>query len=513
MAHVRRSDVHSFAVTALRRALRLSRGPPLLRRVRPTSFNDPSGEAGKEVRGDDRRGRRRRRPSDGSCSAPPTSPAPSSASPTRSSRRPAAPPTSCCSASRPAASPLARRLAARDRARSSGADVAGRHRSTSRCTATTCGCAASARWRPTAARRRRRRPAGRPRRRRPVSPAAPSAPRWTRCATTAGPRAVQLAVLVDRGHRELPIRADYVGKNVPTARDEHGAGAARRDRRPRTRCCVEPRTARAATEEPGEAPALRRPTSSRRRRAAVLDTAERLDAGAGRPRGAEAADAARPHGGQPVLRGLHPHPDLLRAGRPSGCPPTSINFSAKGSSVSKGESLKDTALTLRGDGRRRGRRPAPGLRRAAPAGRPGSGGSVRQRRRRHPRAPDPGAARRVHAARSGSAGSTGGGSAIVGDVLHSRVARSNVLLLATLGAEVTLVAPPTLLPVGRGAAGRAEVVLRPRRRAAQAGRGDDAAGAAGADERRVLPVAPASTAARYGLDRAPDGAAARRTRS
>ena len=37
---------------------------------------------------------------------------------------------------------------------------------------------------------------------------------------------------------------------------------------------------------------------------------------------------------------------------------------------------------------------------------------------------------------------------IVGDVLHSRVARSNVLLLATLGAEVVLVAPPTLLPVG-----------------------------------------------------------------
>jgi pyrimidine operon attenuation protein/uracil phosphoribosyltransferase len=34
------------------------------------------------------------------------------------------------------------------------------------------------------------------------------------------PRAIQLAVLVDRGHRELPIRADYVGKNVPTRRDE-----------------------------------------------------------------------------------------------------------------------------------------------------------------------------------------------------------------------------------------------------------------------------------------------------
>ncbi|GAA1520918.1 hypothetical protein GCM10009827_040840 [Dactylosporangium maewongense] len=34
------------------------------------------------------------------------------------------------------------------------------------------------------------------------------------------PRMVQLAVLVDRGHRELPIRADYVGKNIPTSIDE-----------------------------------------------------------------------------------------------------------------------------------------------------------------------------------------------------------------------------------------------------------------------------------------------------
>ena len=35
------------------------------------------------------------------------------------------------------------------------------------------------------------------------------------------PRLIQLAVLVDRGHRELPIRADYVGKNVPTSLEEH----------------------------------------------------------------------------------------------------------------------------------------------------------------------------------------------------------------------------------------------------------------------------------------------------
>ena len=34
------------------------------------------------------------------------------------------------------------------------------------------------------------------------------------------PRSIQLAVLVDRGHRELPVRADYVGKNAPTSKDE-----------------------------------------------------------------------------------------------------------------------------------------------------------------------------------------------------------------------------------------------------------------------------------------------------
>ena len=34
------------------------------------------------------------------------------------------------------------------------------------------------------------------------------------------PSTIQLAVLIDRGHRELPIRADYVGRNVPTAREE-----------------------------------------------------------------------------------------------------------------------------------------------------------------------------------------------------------------------------------------------------------------------------------------------------
>ena len=74
-----------------------------------------------------------------------------------------------------------------------------------------------------------------------------------------------------------------------------------------------------------------------------------------------------------------------------------INFSAKGSSLSKGESLKDTVADPGGDGRRRGRRPPLGVRGAAPAGQRRLVEVERgQRRRRHPRAPDAGAARRVH---------------------------------------------------------------------------------------------------------------------
>ncbi|GAB3555247.1 aspartate carbamoyltransferase catalytic subunit [Arthrobacter tumbae] len=135
-----------------------------------------------------------------------------------------------------------------------------------------------------------------------------------------------------------------------------------------------------------------------------------------------------------------------------------INFAAKGSSVSKGESLKDTAQTLEamsadavvirhwasgaparlaasdwidaavinaGDGTHE--HPTQALLDAFTlrrhwskiAGRPSLGEDLRGLR-----------------------------IAIVGDVLHSRVARSNLWLLTTLGAEVTLVAPPTLLPVG-----------------------------------------------------------------
>jgi aspartate carbamoyltransferase catalytic subunit len=125
-----------------------------------------------------------------------------------------------------------------------------------------------------------------------------------------------------------------------------------------------------------------------------------------------------------------------------------INFSAKGSSLSKGESLKDTSLTLEAMGAdavvvRHWASGAPHL--LANAG--WSRSSV----------VNAGDGTHEHPTQALLDAFTmwrhlgnldGRRVAIVGDVLHSRVARSNALLLKTLGAEVTLIAPPTLLPVG-----------------------------------------------------------------
>jgi aspartate carbamoyltransferase catalytic subunit len=126
-----------------------------------------------------------------------------------------------------------------------------------------------------------------------------------------------------------------------------------------------------------------------------------------------------------------------------------INFSAKGSSVAKGESLKDTALTLEAMGA-----DAVVIRHSA-SGAPhrlagwvkGSVVNAGDGSHEHPTQAllDAFTMRR----RLGRLG--GLRVAIVGDVLHSRVARSKVLLLSTLGAYVTLVSPPTLLPVAVGA--------------------------------------------------------------
>ncbi|MDX6199364.1 MAG: aspartate carbamoyltransferase catalytic subunit [Actinomycetota bacterium] len=123
-----------------------------------------------------------------------------------------------------------------------------------------------------------------------------------------------------------------------------------------------------------------------------------------------------------------------------------INFSAKGSSVSKGETLKDTALTLEAMGSdavviRHSWSGAPvNLARWIKGSVINAGDGTHE----HPTQ----ALLDAYTMRQRHGRVEGLRVTIVGDVLHSRVARSNVLLLHTLGADVTLVAPPTLLPVG-----------------------------------------------------------------
>ncbi|MEY2722310.1 MAG: hypothetical protein RIS57_217 [Actinomycetota bacterium] len=128
-----------------------------------------------------------------------------------------------------------------------------------------------------------------------------------------------------------------------------------------------------------------------------------------------------------------------------------INFSAKGSSLSKGESLKDTALTLQAMGADGVviRHPASGAaaRLASQKWMTGAVINAGDGTHEHPTQ----ALLDAFTIRQHLKNSSGDLSdlsiAIVGDVLHSRVARSNVLLLSKLGAHVTLIAPPTLLPV------------------------------------------------------------------
>ena len=129
-----------------------------------------------------------------------------------------------------------------------------------------------------------------------------------------------------------------------------------------------------------------------------------------------------------------------------------INFSAKGSSVSKGESLKDTALTLQAMGADAViiRHSASGAARRLADSEWTSGSVINagDGTHEHPsQALLDAFTIRKHLAHD-EKDLRGIKIAIVGDVLHSRVARSNVLLLEKLGAKVFLVAPPTLMPVG-----------------------------------------------------------------
>jgi len=130
-----------------------------------------------------------------------------------------------------------------------------------------------------------------------------------------------------------------------------------------------------------------------------------------------------------------------------------INFSAKGSSVSKGESLKDTALTLQAMGADAVviRHSMSGAPRRLTRWVAGSVINAGDGTHEHPTQALLDAYTMRRHLRDGSGDLKGVRVVIVGDVLHSRVARSNVRLLCTLGADVVLVSPPTLLPVGLAA--------------------------------------------------------------
>ncbi len=129
-----------------------------------------------------------------------------------------------------------------------------------------------------------------------------------------------------------------------------------------------------------------------------------------------------------------------------------INVSASGSSVAKGESLRDTALTLRAAGADaliiRHSASGSAYQLAEWTAEPNGGGpsviNAGDGTHEHPTQ----ALLDALTIRQRLGGVEGKRVVIVGDVLHSRVARSNVLLLSTLGAEVVLVSPPTLLPAG-----------------------------------------------------------------
>ena len=260
------------------------------------------------------------------------------------------------------------------------------------------------------------------------------------------PQGVQLAVLVDRGHRELPIRADFVGKNLPTSLAE------------RVRVSLEAIDGSRLRLHPGT---VWRGTMKRHLLSAadltredaelVLATADEMRSLADRP--IKKLPALR---GRTVVNLFFEDSTRTRISFEAAAKRLSadvINFSAKGSSLSKGESLKDTALTLEAMGAdavviRHGASGAP--HRLAHSGWVRSSVvNAGDGTHEHPTQAllDAFTMWRHLGPRNGGT-LDGQRIAIVGDVLHSRVARSNALLLQTLGAEVTLVAPPTLLPVG-----------------------------------------------------------------
>ena len=320
------------------------------------------------------------------------------------------------------------------------------------------------------------------------------------------PKAVQLAVLVDRGHRELPIRADFVGKNLPTSLAE------------RVRVSLEALdgvdSVAILEGDPMKRHLLSAADLTREDAELVLRTADEMRSLADRP--IKKLPALR---GRTVVNLFFEDSTRTRISFEAAAKRLSadvINFSAKGSSLSKGESLKDTALTLEAMGAdavviRHGASGAP--HRLANSGwvrssviNAGDGTHehptqalldaftmwrhLGRAQRRHPRR----AADRHRRRRA----------ALAGGALQRAAAAD-----ARRRGHPGRAADPAARR--RGHLGRGDVV-RPRRRDPEGRRGDDAAGPARADERRVLPDRP-RVLPPLRARRPPDGAPCRTTRS
>ena len=257
------------------------------------------------------------------------------------------------------------------------------------------------------------------------------------------PGKVRLAVLADRGHRELPIRPDYVGKNLPTSRAERvNVHVEEIDGEDEVTITQTRRSAHEASAlDPG-----RRPREEIER---ILDRAASF---------AEVSE--REIKKVPTLRGRTVVNLFYEASTRTS---SSFELAAKrlsadvvslrsaGSSVDKGESLKDTVHTLSAY------HPTAIVIRAPWAGAadlvarwtPAAVINAGDGKHEHPTQ----ALLDVYTLRRRLGSLEGKRIWIVGDILHSRVARSNIIAFTTMGADVTVCGPPTLIPRGIEALG------------------------------------------------------------
>ena len=253
------------------------------------------------------------------------------------------------------------------------------------------------------------------------------------------PERVQLAVLVDRGHRELPIRPDYVGKNLPTSREE------------RVYVRVE------ELDEVDEVAIAAHGVEARpmRHLLAIADL-ERADIERITDRAEGFAEVGRRDIKKvPTLRGR----TIINLFYESSTRTSSsfelaakrlsadvVSVKAAGSSVDKGESLKDTIATLGAYGPEAIviRSPHAGAAELVARWTEAAVINAGDGKHEHPSQ----ALLDVYTLRQRLGSLEGKRIWIVGDVLHSRVARSNVLAFGAMGAEVTVCGPPTLIPRG-----------------------------------------------------------------